>query len=106
MNYTIGEAGVGVRGVWTNRIVHISLGAGPAWGRYHLEEQGADSGPPARYDYRGMGWWAGGDALIRAGSHLGLGGGARYSQIEYRQGFPEFAWSYHGTLGWLWGSNR
>jgi hypothetical protein len=103
VNYTIEEAGLGARGVWSNRIAHISLGAGPAWGRYHLEEDPAGA---FSVTYQGTGWWAGGDALIRAGSHFGLGGGARYSRIEYNDSFHQYAWSYHGSLGWLWGSNR
>jgi hypothetical protein len=109
VNYTIEEAGVGARGVWSNRIAHISLGAGPAWGRYHLEE---DLAGAFSATYQGTGWWAGGDALIRAGSHLGLGGGVRYSRINYSpDGFDQFrfeqyAWSFHGSLGCLLGSNR
>ena len=99
---TVGEVGVGVRGVWGTQITHVSLGGGPVWGSYHVDEA-----PSYSYTLRGMGWWAGGDALIRAGSHVGIGGGARYSRIEYdRVTSSLYAWSYHGSIGWLWGSNR
>jgi hypothetical protein len=97
------EAGVGLRGVWSTRRLHASIGAGPAWGRYHIELERPDFGVRSRYDYHGSGWWANAAALFRASGHLGLGGGVRYSRLDsaYR-GLDLEAWTFHGTIGWLW----
>ena len=94
---TIGEAGVGVRGVWRSRIAHVSLAVGPAWSEYHYEEA-----PAFSVTNRGTGWWAGGDALIRTGSHLGIGAGARHTRIEYDPHYSAYMWGFHGSIGWLW----
>jgi hypothetical protein len=95
------ELGVGLEGVLRASKLQGRLGAGPAWGRDHIDIEGDDSGGPSHYDHDRTGWWVRGLAVFRPVGHLGIGGGARYSRLGDSAVELE-SWTFFGTVGWLW----